>query len=83
MQKNLTARLVLGEKSYLLSIKTKVLDGRIFLTGKVDNPEEKLQITKLAWETSGARSVKNDVKIKEKDSIAIKFYDKTIGVNIK
>ena len=66
MQKNLTARLVLREKSYLLSINTKVLDGRIFLTGKVDNLEEKLQITKLAWETPGVRSVKNDIKIKEK-----------------
>ena len=65
MQKNLTARLVLREKSYLLSIKTKVLDGRIFLTGKIEDPEEKLQITKLAWETKGARSVKNDIKIKE------------------
>ena len=65
MQKNLTARLVLREKSYLLSIKTKVLDGRIFLTGKVEDPEEKLQITKLAWETKGVRSVKNDIKIKE------------------
>jgi len=65
MQKNLTARLALSEKSYLLSIKTKVIDGRIFLTGKIDNPEEKLQITKLAWETKGARSVKNNIKLKE------------------
>ncbi len=65
MQKNLSARLALKEKSYLLSISTKVLDGRIFLTGKVNNPEEKLQITKLAWETKGVRSVKNDIKIKE------------------
>ena len=65
MQKNVRARLTLKEKSYLLSIKVKVLDGRIFITGKVDNPEEKLQITKLAWETKGARSVKNDIKIKE------------------
>ena len=65
MQKNLTARLLLREKNYLLSVSTKVLDGRIFLTGKVDEPEEKLQITKLAWETKGARSVKNDIKIKE------------------
>ena len=66
MQKNLSARLVLMDKKYFLSIKSKVLDGRIFLTGKVDNPEEKLQITKLAWETEGARSVRNDIKIKEK-----------------
>ena len=65
MQKNLTARLVLREKNYLLSVNTKVLDGRIFLTGKVNDPEEKLQITKLAWETKGVRSVKNDIKIKE------------------
>ena len=65
MQKNLAARLTLREKSYLLSINTKVLDGKIFLTGKVDDLEEKLQITKLAWETKGARSVKNDIKIKE------------------
>ena len=65
MQKNLSARLALKEKSYILSINIKVLDGRIFLTGKVNNPEEKLQITKLAWETKGARSVKNDIKIKE------------------
>ena len=66
MQKNLSARLVIMDKKYFLSIKSKVLDGRIFLTGKVDNPEEKLKITKLAWETVGARSVRNDIKIKEK-----------------
>ena len=66
MQKNLSARLVLMDKKYFLAIKSKVLDGRIFLTGKVNNPEEKLKITKLAWETEGARSVRNDIKIKEK-----------------
>ena len=65
MQKNLTARLALRDKIYLLSVSTKVLDGRIFLTGKVEDPEEKLQITKLAWETKGVRSVKNDIKLKE------------------
>ena len=65
MQKNLAARILIKDKKYLLSVKSKVMDGRIFLTGKVENPEEKLQITKLAWETKGARSVKNDIKIKE------------------
>tara|TARA_Y100000992_G_scaffold299304_1_gene265877 strand:+ start:1033 stop:1626 length:594 start_codon:yes stop_codon:yes gene_type:complete len=65
MQKNLSTRILLKDKKYLLSIKSKVLDGRIFITGKVDNPEEKLQFTKLAWETKGARSVRNDIKIKE------------------
>ena len=65
MQKSILTKLAIRDKSYILSVKTKVLDGRIFLTGKVDNPEEKLQITKLAWETAGARSVKNDIKIKE------------------
>ena len=65
MQKNLMSKLVLRDKSYLLSVKTKILDGRIFITGKVEDPEEKLQITKLAWETKGVRSVRNDVKIKE------------------
>ena len=69
MQKSLKTRLAVRNQSYLLSIKTKVLDGRIFLTGKVENPEEKLQITKLAWETTGVRSVKNDLKIKEKFNI--------------
>ena len=65
MQKNLAARLVMMISNYILSFKTKVLDGRIFLTGKVHNPEEKLQITKTAWETEGVRSVRNDIKIKE------------------
>jgi osmotically-inducible protein OsmY len=65
MQKNLLARLIMRDKNYLLSVNTKVLDGRIFLTGKIDNAEEKLHITKLAWETKGVRSVKNDIKIKE------------------
>jgi len=65
MQKSLSTRLILKNKSYLLSVNTKVLDGRIFLTGKVEDPEEKLKITKLAWETKGARSVKNDIKVKE------------------
>ena len=65
MQKNLSARILLLDKKYLLSVKSKILDGRIFLTGKVDNPEEKLKLTKLAWETKGVRSVRNDIKIKE------------------
>ena len=65
MQKNLSGRILLVDKKYLLSVKSKILDGRIFLTGKVENPEEKLKLTKLAWETSGARSVRNDIKIKE------------------
>ena len=65
MEKNLTARIILINKKYLFSIKSQVLDGRIFLTGKVDDPEEKLNLTKLAWETKGVRSVRNDIKIKE------------------
>ena len=65
MQKNLSARVLLLDKKYLLQVKSKVLDGRIFLTGKVDNPEEKLKLTKMAWETDGVRSVRNDIKIKE------------------
>ena len=66
MQKSLSAKIILLDKKYFLSVKSKVLDGRIFLTGKVDNPEEKLKLTKLAWETKGVRSVKNDIEIKEK-----------------
>ena len=66
MQKNLVARLTLTDKKYFLTIGIKVIDGRFFLTGKVDNAEEKLQITKMAWETKGTRSVRNDIKIKEK-----------------
>ena len=65
MQKNLSARILILDKGYLLSVKSKVLDGRIYLTGKVENPEEKLNLTKLAWETKGARSVRNDIKINE------------------
>jgi len=68
MQKNLLARLALTEKKYLIKISIKVLDGRIFLGGTVDEPEEKLKITKMAWETKGARSVKNNIAIKQKFS---------------
>ena len=65
MQKNLSTRIILVDKRYLISVKSKVLDGRIFLTGKVDNPEDKLKLTKMAWETQGVRSVRNDIKVKE------------------
>ena len=65
MQKSISAKILAKDKKYFLSVKTKVLDGKIFITGKVDSPEEKLLITKLAWETKGARSVRNDIKIKE------------------
>ena len=68
MQKNLQARLALNEKKYLIKLSVKVLDGRIFLRGKVDEPEEKLKITKIAWETKGVRSVKNNIAIKQKFS---------------
>ena len=83
MQKNLITRLTLKEKSYFLKIKTKVLDGRIFLTGNVDDPEEKLQITKLAWETVGVRSVKNDIKIKEKFNFKRSAKDVLITSQLK
>ena len=66
MQKNLSTKVLLENKSYFLSVKSKVLDGRIFLTGKVEDPEEKLRLTKIAWEVKGVRSVRNDIKIKEK-----------------
>jgi osmotically-inducible protein OsmY len=66
MQKTISTKIYAKDKKYFLNVKTKVLDGRIFITGKVDSPDEKLQITKLAWETKGARSVRNDIKIKEK-----------------
>ena len=68
MQKNLQARLALTEKKYLIKVSVKVLDGRIFIAGKVDDPEEKLKITKMAWETKGTRSVKNNITIKKKFS---------------
>ena len=66
MQKNLNARLALTEKKYFLTIQSEVIDGRIFLSGKVDEPEEKIQITKIAWETKGVRSVKNAIRIRGK-----------------
>ena len=65
MQKSLSTKILLMDKKYFLSVKSKVLDGRIFLTGKVENPEEKLKLTKLAWETDGVRSVRNDIKVEE------------------
>ena len=83
MQKNVTARLALRDKSYLISVNTKVLDGRIFLTGKVDSPEEKLQITKLAWETKGARSVKNAIEIKGKSNFKSSAKDVLITSQLR
>ena len=68
MQKNLNARLALTEKKYFLTIQSEVIDGRIFLSGKVDEPEEKIKITKMAWETKGVRSVKNAITIKGQSS---------------
>ena len=83
MQKNLSARILLLDKKYLLSVSSKVLDGRIFITGKVDDPEEKLKITKLAWETKGARSVRNDIKIKEKFNFKQSAKDVLITSQLK
>ena len=83
MQKNLHARLVLTEKKYLVKLSVKVLDGRIFLGGKVDEPEEKLRITKMAWETKGARSVKNNIKIKQKFSFKNTAIDVLITAQLR
>ena len=83
MQKNLQARLALTEKKYLVKISVKVLDGRIFLGGKVDQPEEKLQITKMAWETKGARSVKNNIVIKQKFSFKNSAKDVLITAQLR
>tara|TARA_B110000014_G_scaffold227093_1_gene186741 strand:- start:279 stop:713 length:435 start_codon:yes stop_codon:yes gene_type:complete len=83
MQKNLAARLALTEKKYLVKISVKVLDGRIFLSGKVDEPEEKLVITKLAWETKGTRSVKNNIAIKQRFSIKSTAVDILITAQLR
>jgi len=83
MQKNLQARLALREKKYLIKLSVKVLDGRIFLGGKVDEPEEKLKITKMAWETKGVRSVKNNIAIKQKFSFKNMAIDILITTQLK
>ena len=83
MQKNLSTRLALNEKSYLISINIKVIDGRIFITGKVDDPEEKLKITKFAWETKGVRSVKNDIRIKEEFNFSQSAKDLLITAQLR
>ena len=83
MQKNLITRLTLNEKKYLIKVSVKVLDGRIFLGGKVDKPEEKLIITKLAWETKGVRSVKNNIAIKQKFSFMNTAKDVLITSQLK
>tara|TARA_B110000438_G_scaffold266185_1_gene280061 strand:- start:563 stop:1153 length:591 start_codon:yes stop_codon:yes gene_type:complete len=83
MQKNLQARLALTEKKYLIKLSVKVLDGRIFLGGKVDEPEEKLKITKMAWETKGARSVKNNIMIKQKFSFKNTAIDVLISAQLR
>ena len=83
MQKSIATKLIAKDKKYFLAVKTKVLDGRIFITGKVDNPEEKLQITKIAWETKGARSVRNDIKIKEKFNFSKSAKDVLITSQLK
>jgi len=83
MQKNLQARLALTEKKYLLKISVKVLDGRIFLGGKVEEPEEKLKITKIAWETKGVRSVKNNISTKQKFSFKNAAKDALISAQLR
>ena len=83
MQKNLQARLALTEKKYFLSLSVKVLDGRIFLGGKVEEPEEKLKITKMAWETKGARSVENNINIKKKFSFKNTVKDALITSQLR
>ena len=83
MQKNLMARLTLTEKKYLVKISVKVLDGRIFLGGKVDEPEEKLKITKIAWETKGARTIKNNIAIKQKFSFKNAVIDVLITSQLR
>ena len=83
MQKNLQARLVLTEKKYFVKISVKVLDGRIFLGGKVDEPEEKLKITKMAWETKGSRSVKNNIVVKQKFSFKNTLKDVLITSQLR
>ena len=83
MQKNLLARLILADKKYLLNINLKVIDGRFFITGQVDNPEEKLIITKMAWETKGTRSVRNDIKIKENLNFKISVKDLLITSQLR
>ena len=83
MQKNLIAKLLLAEKKYFLSIQVEILDGRIFLTGKVKEPEEKIKITKMAWETKGARSVKNAISIKGQSSFKSNAKDILITTQLR
>ena len=83
MQKNLSAKLINMNTNYILSVKSKVIDGRIFITGKVETVEEKFKITKLGWEIKGARSVKNDLRIKDKFNLQQSAKDVLITSQLK
>ena len=83
MDKGLEARLLLKKKDYLTEVGVKVIDGHIFITGKVNEPEEKLQITKMAWETKGVRSVKNDIRIREEFKFKVSVKDVLITSQLK
>ena len=83
MDKSLDAKLISTNKNYFLNVKTKIIDGRIFITGKVDTVEEKLKITKMAWETKGTRSVKNDLKIKDEFNLKQSAKDILITSQLK
>ena len=83
MKQHILAKLILADKKHFLKIGVKVLDGRVFLTGKVDDPEEKLKVTKIAWETKGARSIKNDIKIKEEFNFKVSAKDLLITSQLR
>ena len=83
MQKSFLIRVSQIDKKYVLSVSSKVVDGHIYLTGTVDSVDEKILLTKIAWKTEGARSVKNNIKVKDKFSLKNSAKDLLITSQLK
>jgi len=83
MQKSLLIRIAKTDKKYILDVSPKVVDGHIFLTGVVEKVDEKILMTKLAWKTEGARSVKNNIEVKDKFSLKNYSQDVLISSQMK
>ena len=71
------------ENKYFLTVKGKSLDGRFFIKGEINSIDEKILMTKLAWETNGVRSVQNNLAVKDETTWRDKAQDILITSQLK
>ena len=76
---NIAAKFLNAGDNLFVNIDTTVLEGRVLLTGLINNQESRIEAVRLVWEVEGVREVINEIQIGDRSTL--KDYANDLWIN--